>query len=292
MNELMKFDFQFQDNDKNVHVDQAIRVIEINGEPWFVGVDVCEVLELSSNTSQAYKRLKDYEKQTYTLYMSGQNRDVTLISESGLYRLVLTSRKPQAEPFQDWVCQEVIPQIRKTGQYQLDGWYIPDDYPSALRLAADECEKRLAAEKEVRRTKSQLDDAENTLAVYRSIMSPDVCLDLKQVADGLAVPRMGRNNLFRYLRGKRFIVQNDVVPYHDRIEDELAVVENTSVEIRGQLKTKQKTKVTFKGLERIVKWLEEDGYRVDKTPKQVWDKYNTDRELESEFSAELERRED
>ena len=95
-----------------------IRVIVIDGEPWFVGKDVCDVLELSLNTSQAYARLKDYEKLTYTLYTSGQNRDYTCISESGLFRLVLTSRKPQAEPFQDWVI-EVLKQIRKTGSYSI-----------------------------------------------------------------------------------------------------------------------------------------------------------------------------
>lgn len=51
--------------------------------------------------------------------ISGQKRDVVWVSESGLYRLVLTSRKPQAEPFQDWVCQDVLPEIRKTGKYEV-----------------------------------------------------------------------------------------------------------------------------------------------------------------------------
>ncbi|PNW38141.1 UNVERIFIED_CONTAM: hypothetical protein BEN50_15830 [Euhalothece sp. KZN 001] len=95
-----------------------IRVLDIDGQVWFVAKDICNILE-HSDVSMACKRLKDYEKLTQTLFVSGQNRDVLLISESGLYRLVLTSRKPQAEPFQDWVCQEVIPQIRKTGKYSV-----------------------------------------------------------------------------------------------------------------------------------------------------------------------------
>lgn len=102
--------------------EKEIRVVVIDGEPWFVAKDVCEILELS-DVSTACKRLKDYEKLIQTLLVSGQNRDVMVISESGLYRLILTSRKPQAEPFQDWVCQQVIPSIRKTGGYnsvQLD----------------------------------------------------------------------------------------------------------------------------------------------------------------------------
>lgn len=94
----------------------SIRVVLINGEPWFVGKDVCDVLEIG-DPSTAYARLKDYEKLTRLIPGSGQNREMVVISESGLYRLVLTSRKPQAEPFQDWVVQEVLPSIRKTGSY-------------------------------------------------------------------------------------------------------------------------------------------------------------------------------
>jgi prophage antirepressor-like protein len=103
--------FQFREN--------QVRVVNIKDEPWFVGKDVCDILEIE-DTSSAYRRLKDYEKATQTLYGSGQNREFMVISESGLYRLVLTSRKPQAEPFQDWICQEVVPQIRKTGSYSLE----------------------------------------------------------------------------------------------------------------------------------------------------------------------------
>jgi prophage antirepressor-like protein len=60
-----------------------------------------------------------YEKLTRLITVSGQNREMVVISESGLYRLVLTSRKPQSEPFQDWVVQEVLPSIRKTGSYSV-----------------------------------------------------------------------------------------------------------------------------------------------------------------------------
>jgi prophage antirepressor-like protein len=95
-----------------------VRVVSIDGEPWFVAKDICDVLE-HSNSRAALERLKDYEKGVSSIYTLGGNQDMAIISESGLYRLVLTSRKPQAEPFQDWVCQDVIPSVRKTGSYSI-----------------------------------------------------------------------------------------------------------------------------------------------------------------------------
>ena len=116
---------------------QAIRILSIDGKTWFVAADVCAVLE-HTNTSVALGRLKEYEKRLVDpkQYLgSASNQDVAVISESGLYRLVLTSRKPQAEPFQDWVCQEVLPAIRKTGRFEAPR---PDYLPSRALLASRE----------------------------------------------------------------------------------------------------------------------------------------------------------
>ncbi len=106
MSNLAIFDFN----------SNQVRVISIDGEPWFVAKDVCSVLE-HSDVSMACQRLDDDEKLVQTLFVSGQNRDVVLVSESGLYSLVLTSRKPQAKEFKRWLTHEVIPSIRKTGSY-------------------------------------------------------------------------------------------------------------------------------------------------------------------------------
>ncbi|NET40566.1 BRO family protein [Okeania sp. SIO2B3] len=94
-----------------------VRVVLIEGEPWFVAKDLCDVLELS-DVSMSLKRLDDDEKLIQTLFVSGQNRDVSIVSESGMYSLVLKSRKPQAKVFRKWVTSEVLPSIRKTGGYQ------------------------------------------------------------------------------------------------------------------------------------------------------------------------------
>ena len=106
MSELSVFNFD----------SQALRTLTRNGEPWFVAADVCDALGLG-DTSKACSRLDDDEKLIRTMFVSGQNREMLVINESGLYSLILTSRKPEAKRFKKWVTSEVLPTIRKTGQY-------------------------------------------------------------------------------------------------------------------------------------------------------------------------------
>ena len=93
-----------------------VRVVLKDGEPRFVGRDVCDVVEIK-NVSQALNSLDVDEKLIYTLHISGQNRDVWTINESGLYSLILRSKKPEAKKFKKWVTSEVLPSIRKHGVY-------------------------------------------------------------------------------------------------------------------------------------------------------------------------------
>lgn len=97
-----------------------IRTIDVDGDVWFVAKDVCNVLELN-DVNKACERLDDDEKLVRKIFVSGQNRDVITISESGFYALVLRSNKPEAKNFSRWVRKEVLPQIRKTGSYSLHG---------------------------------------------------------------------------------------------------------------------------------------------------------------------------
>lgn len=92
------------------------RVFEVLGDLWFVATDIANLLQ-HSDVSTMCSKLKQREKLIQTLFVSGQNRDVLCVSESGLYRILMRSNKPQAEPFQDWIAEEVIPSIRKTGRY-------------------------------------------------------------------------------------------------------------------------------------------------------------------------------
>jgi anti-repressor protein len=192
--------------------NQGIRVIIIDNEPWFIAADVCAVLE-HTNTSVALGRLKIYEKQLVDpkQYLgSVSNQYIAAISESGLYRLVLTSRKPQADSFQDWIVQEVIPTIRKTGCYSLNK--IPTTYGEALLEAG-----RLALELE--QTNATLEQVSVTLEEQAPLVKLAETLtvsdaDAVLIGDLAKAYGVGRTAFFDMLRDIRFImVKPSRLPY-------------------------------------------------------------------------------
>ncbi|WP_241154532.1 ORF6C domain-containing protein [Streptococcus hyointestinalis] len=94
-----------------------IRTLEIDGQPWFVGRDVAEVLGYS-NTSKALKdHVDDEDKGVTKRYTLGGKQNLTIINESGLYSLILSSKLPQAKAFKHWVTNDVLPAIRNHGSY-------------------------------------------------------------------------------------------------------------------------------------------------------------------------------
>jgi prophage antirepressor-like protein len=97
---------------------KQVRVIQRDGEPWFVAVDVCKVLGLS-NPTEAVRHLDDDEKSTLSI-TEGKYSKANAVNESGLYTLVMRSNKPEAKKFRKWVTSTVLPSIRKTGAYTLD----------------------------------------------------------------------------------------------------------------------------------------------------------------------------
>lgn len=134
--------------------ESAVRVIDGEGGLWFVLADVCAVLDIS-NVGNAAARLDNDEKGVHSMDTLGGKQDVTIINESGLYSLILTSRKPSAKRFKKWVTSEVLPSIRKTGQYNAAPQFaIPQTLKEALRLAADSIERAEAAEATVNRLAS------------------------------------------------------------------------------------------------------------------------------------------
>lgn len=107
MNALANFVFDAEDG-----TPHALRSVMIDGEPWFVAVDLCAVLDIK-NPTQAMDRLDDDEKAMFNI---GQ-RETNIVNEAGLYSLILGSRKPEAKRFKKWVTGQVLPSIRKTGAY-------------------------------------------------------------------------------------------------------------------------------------------------------------------------------
>jgi len=136
-----------------VHEDFGqIRVLEQDGEPWFVAVDVCRALELG-NPTQSLTRLDDDEKSNTLISNEGirGNPNVAIINEPGLYTLVLGSRKPEAKAFKRWITHEVLPAIRRTGNYSLNTaqaetpqrTITTDDYLKAASIVANCRNERL-----------------------------------------------------------------------------------------------------------------------------------------------------
>ena len=117
MSNLSRFEFN----------SSEVRVLTIDGEPWFVAKDVCAILDVT-DVSKALERLDEYEKRVLAresldtlmnLNRADHTARLSVISESGLYALALSSRKPEAKPFRKWVTSEVLPSIRKTGRYSV-----------------------------------------------------------------------------------------------------------------------------------------------------------------------------
>ena len=145
-----------------------VRVVDVNGEPWFVAKDVCDCLELT-NTAQTISYLDDDEKGVTTNYTPGGKQEMSIISEAGLYSLILRSRKPEAKAFKRWVTHDILPSIRKTGSYgQWNLPRVPKSFPDALRMIADiEEEKQLALEQRdyYKRTKAEIGNRREATAM-------------------------------------------------------------------------------------------------------------------------------
>lgn len=129
MNELQVFQYE----------DMPVRVIEQDGEPWWVLADVCRVLQLTTPAKVA-DRLDEDEKGMSLVHTLGGNQNMTIINESGLYKVILRSDKPEAKKFTRWVTHEVLPTIRRTGAYmtpqakQRD--FTKDDYLRAASIVS------------------------------------------------------------------------------------------------------------------------------------------------------------
>ncbi len=94
-----------------------IRTLNIDGEPWFVGKDVADSLGYERSDNAIRNHVDEEDKLTHQISASGQNRNMVLINESGLYSLIMSSKLPSAKQFKRWVTNEVLPSIRKHGVY-------------------------------------------------------------------------------------------------------------------------------------------------------------------------------
>lgn len=107
-----------------------VRSLVINNEPWFVGKDVAEALGYKNSKNAVPTHVDEEDKLSTQIEYTGQKRNVTVINESGLYSLILSSKLPNAKKFKRWVTSEVLPTLRKTGSYTK----VPTDPRELLML--------------------------------------------------------------------------------------------------------------------------------------------------------------
>lgn len=210
-NAIIKKSFVFD----NVKIRTAI----IDGEPWFVAKDVCEVLGIT-NSRDAVADLEQNELASVKATSGGQRREMNVVNESGLYALIFKSRKPEAKAFRKWVTSEVLPTIRKTGEYTD---MIPKDLPTALRAYANEVEKnqKLLAENNalqksnlsksltITRNKPKVLFADAVAASDTSILVGDLARILKQ--NGINI---GQNRLFVWMRENGYLIKKRRADYN------------------------------------------------------------------------------
>lgn len=148
----------------------SVRVVMQDSEPWFVAKDVCEALGYQWNGAARIAHVpEEWKRVTSVVTLRGDEQNMQLLSEQGLYFFLGRSDKPAALPYQKWIAGAVMPSIRRTGQY---GGYalprVPKSFPDALRMIADiEEEKQLALEQRdyYKRTKAEIGNRREATAM-------------------------------------------------------------------------------------------------------------------------------
>ncbi|MGT2935729.1 phage antirepressor KilAC domain-containing protein [Streptococcus castoreus] len=182
---------------------REVRTVTINGEPYFVGKDVADILGYQNGSRDINRHVEEEDKLKYRFGTSGQDREMTIINESGLYSLILSSKLPQAKEFKRWVTSEVLPAIRKHGAYVTD--YKAVDLltnPNALGnflQGLTEQVKRL--ETKIEKDKPKVLFADAVSASKSSCLIGELAKILKQ--NGINI---GQNKLFQWLRANGYLI--------------------------------------------------------------------------------------
>lgn len=186
----------------------SVRTLTINDEPWFVGKDVAEILGYSNPRDAISKHVDSEDKNSVAIRdgITRGNPNQTVINESGLYCLVLSSKLPSAKKFKRWVTSEVLPALRKTGQYQvkeLSGSEL-------MARALIEAQSVLAAkDKQIEEMKPKVVFADAVATSHTSILVGELAKILKQ--NGID---MGQKRLFAWLRENGFLIKRKGTDYN------------------------------------------------------------------------------
>ena len=241
MNEPQLFNFK----------GQQVRTMTLNDEPYFIGRDLTAILQYSNGPKAIRDHVDADDKLTERIVLAGQHREVTLINESGLYSLILSSKMPQAKEFKHWVTSEVLPAIRKHGAFMTPrtiekALLNPDTIINlATQLKREqEQRKQLQAENEQMKPKALFADAVSTS--NSSILIGQLAKILRQ--NGVNI---GQNRLFAWMRKNGYLGtrgSNRNVPTQRSMELGLFKTKETVINHSdGHTTVNITTKVTGKG---------------------------------------------
>ena len=222
-----------------------VRTVVIEGRPWFVAKDITECLGYQNGRDALYKHVDEEDKGVAKCDTLGGAQDLSVINESGLYSLILSSKLPEARKFKHWVTSEVLPTIRKTGGYKL-----PQSFSEALQLAADQAERIEALKK---RNEELIPKAEFFDAVTDSKTAISIGETAKVLDAGI-----GQNKLFAFLRDNN-ILKSDNTPYQRYIDMGYFRVVEQKYEVNGEIRISIKTLVFQKGIDFIRRLLNKRG---------------------------------
>lgn len=194
---------KYQFNHTNVRV-----LLDEHNDPWFVAKDVCNIL--GTDTRDVGKILDDDEKGVDSIHTLGGNQQMTTISEAGLYKLIMRSRKENAKPFQRWVTHEVLPTIRKHGAYMseqtIERTLTDPDY--LIRLAT-----QLKNEKEARvKAEARLEEAQPQILLAQCVQGSETSIPVSDMAKILHTNgvNIGVNAFYEVLRDTGFLCSTGV----------------------------------------------------------------------------------
>lgn len=228
-----------------------IRTVIENGETWFIGKEVADILEYANTAKAIRDHVDEEDKLTERIVLSGQNREVIFINESGLYSLILSSKLPNAKKFKKWVTSEVLPSIRKNGGYIAGQETMSDDelMARALQVAQN---KILERDKQIETMKPKAIFADAVAASHTSILIGDLAKLISQ--NGVNI---GQKRLFKWLRDNGYLIKREGsdrnMPTHRSMEMKLfEVKESTISNPDGSVRITRTPKVTGKGQQYFV----------------------------------------
>lgn len=228
-----------------------IRTVIENGETWFIGKEVADILEYANTAKAIRDHVDEEDKLTERIVLSGQNREVIFINESGLYSLILSSKLPNAKKFKKWVTSEVLPSIRKNGGYIAGQETMTDDelMARALQVAQN---KILERDKQIETMKPKAIFADAVAASHTSILIGDLAKLISQ--NGVNI---GQKRFFKWLRDNGYLIKREGsdrnMPTQRSMEMKLfEVKESTISNPDGSVRITRTPKVTGKGQQYFV----------------------------------------